>query len=571
MSLSSEQSARALAIGARRTGRWRDALTARWRAMSSMLSALLSVGEEAAVGASERRVVWTFRVGHLLLLLASASLLALVYWEGIDQMSAKWSQEEYSHGFLLPLVAIFFAWQRLGHFRQQSSANSWLGVAMTMLGVFMYVAGELGSLYTVIQYGFVIAVGGMLLSLVGGRAFVVLLPAYLLLFFMIPLPDFLYNQLSEQLQLISSQLGVKVIRLFGISVFLEGNVIDLGDYQLQVAEACNGLRYLFPLMALGYIAAVIFRGALWKKILLLVSTVPITILMNSFRIGVIGVMVHYGGISMAEGFLHDFEGWVIFMACAAILVGEMAILARIGHPRGSLRSAFAIEGPAPLATGHAIRYRPIPRSFWVALLLLSATVAVAQLLPSRQELIPERRDFLFFPRELGGWSGRVEQLDHAIRTTLALDDYLLVSYANGVGDEVNLYAAYYASQRKGASVHSPKSCLPAGGWQLQERSRYPVPVSGGPQPLWVNRVLIQSGVDRRLVYYWFQQRGRLITNEYLLKWLLFWDALIKNRTDGALVRVTTAVPFGEDPASYDELLSSFVDAIYQPLSRHIPE
>ena len=106
---------------------------------------------------------------------------------------------------------------------------------------------------------------------------------------------------------------------------------------------------------------------------------------------------------------------------------------------------------------------------------------------------------------------------------------------------------------------------------MKERSRYAVEVPGQQEPLWVNRVLIQMGEDRRLVYYWFQQRGRLITNEYLLKWLLFWDALIKNRTDGALVRVTTVVPVGEDSASYDAVLSRFVGAVWQMLPDYIPD
>jgi exosortase len=104
----------------------------------------------------------------------------------------------------------------------------------------------------------------------------------LLLGLMIPLPTFLYQGLSAQMQLISSQIGVAIIRLFNISVFLEGNVIDLGNYKLQVAEACNGLRYLFPLMALGFIAAYLFKGALWKRAVIFLSTIPITILMNSF-------------------------------------------------------------------------------------------------------------------------------------------------------------------------------------------------------------------------------------------------------------------------------------------------
>jgi EpsI family protein len=103
------------------------------------------------------------------------------------------------------------------------------------------------------------------------------------------------------------------------------------------------------------------------------------------------------------------------------------------------------------------------------------------------------------------------------------------------GNVVNLYIAYYNSQRKGEAVHSPRSCLPGGGWQMRDfgqRSELPgVPVDG--QPLRVNRTLIELGNQRELVYYWFQQRGRVIDNEFAVKWYLFWDALTRHRTDGA--------------------------------------
>ena len=117
-----------------------------------------------------------------------------------------------------------------------------------------------------------------------------------------------------------------VIRLFDISVYLEGNVIDLGVYQLQVVEACSGLRYLFPLMSFGFLISYIYRGPVWQKVVIFLSTIPITVVMNSFRIGVIGVTVEHFGIAAAEGFLHDFEGWIVFMACLGFLLFEIWIL-----------------------------------------------------------------------------------------------------------------------------------------------------------------------------------------------------------------------------------------------------
>src|SRR5262249_17017045 len=138
---------------------------------------------------------------------------------------------------------------------------------------------------------------------------------------------FIDSQLSWRLQLISSELGGLFIRLFGVPVYLTGNIIDLGTYKLQVAEACSGLRYLYPLLGLGFPAAYLFQAPHWQRALVFLSTIPITIVMNSFRIGMVGVLVDRWGMAMADDVLHFFEGWVIFLACAAILAGEIYLLA----------------------------------------------------------------------------------------------------------------------------------------------------------------------------------------------------------------------------------------------------
>src|SRR5262249_53361207 len=130
------------------------------------------------------------------------------------------------------------------------------------------------------------------------------------LLFAIPLPYFIDAKLTLQLQLISSQLGAFVIRQFGIPVFLEGNVIDLGNYKVLVVEACSGLRYLFPLLSLSFLAAYLFRAAMWQRAIVFLSAIPITVLMNSARIGMIGVTMDRWGPKMADGVLHYFEGWI---------------------------------------------------------------------------------------------------------------------------------------------------------------------------------------------------------------------------------------------------------------------
>jgi EpsI family protein len=262
---------------------------------------------------------------------------------------------------------------------------------------------------------------------------------------------------------------------------------------------------------------------------------------------------------------------MVFMSCIALMLGEIALLNRFGHESGTWRQLFGVEFPAPTPAGAVIRQRGTPKSFIAAGLLLVGFIATSLALPRAAEVFPARSAFAEYPMQLGEWHGRRETIDAAYLDVLKLDDYLLADYADPAGGAVNLYVAYYNSQRKGEAVHSPRSCLPGGGWQLREfdqRTVSTVKIDG--QPLRVNRTLIELGNERELVYYWFQQRGRVVTNEFVVKWYLFWDALTRHRTDGALVRVITTVPPGTNESQADDRLTEFVARITGDLNRFIP-
>jgi len=500
-------------------------------------------------------------------------MLLWLFWDGLTRMWGWWIElPEYSHGMLIPPIALFLIWQQKDRLERIPFIGSWWGVVLVLMGGGMLLVAQLATVYTLVEYAYIVTLFGLVLAFTGIAVFRLLLVPLFVLLFMIPLPQFVLANLSTKLQLLSSQLGVAVMRLFGVSVFLEGNVIDLGGYKLQVAEACSGLRYLFPLMTLGFLMAYFYKGAMWKRIVLFCSSIPITVLMNSFRVGAIGVMVDRWGISMAEGFLHEFQGWMIFMICTGLMLGEIALLNRLGRETGTWRQLFGIEFPTPTPKGATIRNRTIPASFVAASVALAAFIVLMLLLPRPTEIYPRRAAFIDFPSNLGGWTGRRDSLEGIYLDELKLDDYLLANYADGKGPPVNLYIAYYNSQRKGEAVHSPRSCLPGGGWQLREfdqRTLNDIKIHG--RPLRVNRTLIELDDQRELVYYWFQQRGRVITNEFVVKWYLFWDALTRHRTDGALVRLITILPPGGDEANADRRLVEMTNQIAPTLTRYVPD
>jgi exosortase D (VPLPA-CTERM-specific) len=502
-------------------------------------------------------------------LVALVGGLAVLFSDGLSYMAGEWSREEYSHGYLIPIIALFMVWRARRPLTEYDWSGSALGVPVVVAGLALFLLGELSTLYVLIQYAFLLTLTGLCLAQFGWRGMRYLWAPLAYLFFMIPLPNFLYANLSQQLQLISSSLGVAVIRLFDISVFLEGNVIDLGVYQLQVVEACSGLRYLFPLMSFGFLCAYLFKAPLWQRGLVFLSAVPLTVLMNSLRVGIIGVLVEYFGIEQAEGFLHYFEGWVIFMACVALMFTGMWLLARFTGGGRSFNDVFDVDFGEPAQRGVAGQRLASPTIVATAVCVAMALFSLS--ITARAEVVPERRSFTEFPLRIESWRGTPEAIRDRILSILKVTDYLLVNYV-GRADPVpvNLYVAYYDSQRKGASIHSPRSCLPGHDWLISssEVEALKLPQGGS---LNVNRVVIAKENVRQLVYYWFDQRGRSLTNEYAVKWYLLWDALRLNRTDGALVRLTTPVSNGESLAAAEQRLQGLLFAVQPTLGEYLPE
>jgi exosortase D (VPLPA-CTERM-specific) len=500
-------------------------------------------------------------------------MLGFLAYDGLTELVKAWDEkEEYSYGYLIPFIAFFLVWQKKDLLERVAFPGAWWGILIVLLGIVLLLVGTLSTFYHIIQYSVLIIIVGLALSFTGWQGIRILWAPLLILFFMVPLPGFVLAKVSSYLQIISSELGVLMIRAFGISVYLEGNVIDLGTMKLQVVEACSGLRYLFPLMTLAFICAYFYNEKLWKRVVVFLSSIPITIFMNSFRIGAIGVLVEHWGPTMAEGFLHDFEGWVVFMACTAILVLEMWFLNRVGGHRRQLREAFGIDFPAPTPKDIPVQPRSLARPYVSAILLVVAATLITIAMPERSEAIPPRQDFSQFPLKLGEWEARRERLEQVYLDVLKLDDYLLADFVDPNQDVINLYVAYYASQSKGAASHSPSTCLPGGGWEISSLTEHPIEgaLSNG-RPLLVNRAVISKEDNQQLVYYWFKERDRNVTNEYKVRWYIFLDALTRNRSDGALIRVITPVAPGESLSAADHRLAAFTKVASESLGGYLPD
>jgi EpsI family protein len=206
--------------------------------------------------------------------------------------------------------------------------------------------------------------------------------------------------------------------------------------------------------------------------------------------------------------------------------------------------------------------------------LLAASVMVAR--ADRYAAPPPRMTFTAFPMQLGEWQGfQRPPFSDQILAILGLDDYLTRYYVRPDRTTADLYVGYWESQRQGDTMHSPQNCLPGAGWEPVSRRAltFADPRSPGGKPLSVNRLIIEKGLERQLVLYWYQGRGRVIGNEYWSKIYLVWDAAIHNRTDAAIVRIMVRLadrsPAAESAAEQAAL--SFVNELMPPLGKYLPD
>jgi len=207
----------------------------------------------------------------------------------------------------------------------------------------------------------------------------------------------------------------------------------------------------------------------------------------------------------------------------------------------------------------------------LSLTLLAAAAVISY--ASRPEIIPVRQSLSGLPMQIEGWEGRQSpDMDPKIRAVLGVDDYVDRVYYNRDLFAVGLYIGYYQSQREGDTIHSPLNCLPGAGWNPANNSHISIPIND-KKAIEINRIVIQKGIEKQVVLYWYQSHGRVIASEYWGKIYTVLDALRTSRTDAALVRVICPVPgtSSEAETTAEKFAIDFTKSLFPLLNQYLPE
>ncbi len=243
-----------------------------------------------------------------------ALLIGLVYSEILAGLLRDWwFDDNYSHGFLVPVFAVWVLWQRRKRIAALPPKPSWFGLFVIAAALAMLIAGVLGAELFLSRSSFLFLLAGLVIYFLGWQHLRAMLFPWGFLFLMIPIPTIIYNQFTFPLQTLASRLAAWLLGLVGVPVLREGNVIRLPAMTLEVAEACSGIRSLISLGTLAIIYGYFFEPRIRRRLLLVLAAVPVAVVANGLRIMGTGLLGEYWSPDKAQGFFHSFSGWVIFI------------------------------------------------------------------------------------------------------------------------------------------------------------------------------------------------------------------------------------------------------------------
>ncbi|HEX8027056.1 MAG TPA: exosortase A [Vicinamibacterales bacterium] len=259
--------------------------------------------------------------------------MAVVYWDVLRELVHAWyTDDNYSHGFFIVPLALYFAWERRAMFDSKPIKPSFFGLVVVAGSLFLLIAGTLGAELFLTRIAVIGTLTGAILFIFGWQRLYVLFFPLAFLLLMVPLPAIIFNKIAFPLQLLASNVGEYTINSLDIPILREGNVLILANAKLEVAEACSGIRSLVSLFTLGLVFGYFVDQRAWVRGVIALSSVPVAILANGLRVASAGVAAHNFGPAGAEGLFHEFSGWVVFVIAFLMMMVIQRLLQKFLPP-----------------------------------------------------------------------------------------------------------------------------------------------------------------------------------------------------------------------------------------------
>jgi exosortase D (VPLPA-CTERM-specific) len=491
-------------------------------------------------------------------------LIAWLYASILARLFLQWINDpNFSHGIFVPLFALFVLWQDRKKLAAIAVVPSWSGLPLVLLSLLVLILGVLGAELFFSRVSLLILMAGLIILFQGWTFFRAVLFPWAFLILMIPIPNLIISRVTFPLQLLAAKLSTALLELVMV-VHREGNWIKLARGQLDVAEACSGIRSLLSLVTLAIIYGYLMETRRWVRVVLALSAVPIAVGANSVRVFVTGLLVERGYQEEAEGIPHAMMALLVFAVALIMLFALHRVISLIWKA-----SPAAPQNGAHLERWRVgdVRMRAGSFRFGLVAVPMLAT-AIGLQAHASPPLVPHVGSL---PLQIDGWTGIDIPIDQSTLGILGPGEYLLRDYDNASQPEssIDLYIPFFPTQKAGDTIHSPANCLPGAGWiPISREVIRLVRPDGSSIP--VNRYVVSKTGERQLVLYWFQAHGRVVASEWWAKYYLIRDSIRLNRSDGGMVRLMTPMLEGESADAAQARMMKLGSQLLPLIDNYIP-
>jgi EpsI family protein len=489
------------------------------------------------------------------------------YIKGISQLVSFWRNSYvYSYGFLIPFISLYLVWlnrKKLNFI--QPVPNCLLGLSLILGGLSLYILGNRSGVFVIESLSIIFTISGVVLSIFGKRVFLVLLFPIAYLLFMIPIWDYLTEKLQFPFQVFTAYSASQLLNLVGLPVFRDSVFLELPNITLEVATVCSGINNLIAVLAIALPLAYISLKSWPRRIILVSGGIVIAALSNGLRVAIMGFLAYYGISATLHGPGHILQAmFVSFVGFIVLFIGAWLLSDRHAEPAissdpgkdSSHNTAFTDDS---ISKSH----NPVSSHlmYTTSAILLLTGIYVNFFTPSP---VPLKSGLNLFPYKIGQYKGEDAQVDHKISEMINSEISMERTYSTVSGRQMDLYIGYLESQGQGKELVNYKS---AGFHDGASREKITTNTNTTVE---INKVLRQKNGTEKVLYFWYDLNGAVIADRNHAKVRTALDSIIRRRSNGAFIMVSTALDKSEENPKVFKESEDFIRLLIPVLHEYLP-
>lgn len=492
------------------------------------------------------------------------------YYDAISALIKVWfSRDDYSHGFLIPFIAIYFVWVEREKLKTiPIKPHIWGGLILILVANLMFLLGSLGGIVVLQETAILIIIFGFVLMFLGVNYIISLIFPLSYLIFMIPSAiDVVVDRIHWPFQLFSATSSAVLINLLNIPVFHEAQFLNFPNITLEVAKECSGVKYLISIIALAVPLSYFTQKYLWRRLSIVLVAISIGILANVVRVTLIGIWTYNGGevhgpSHVLQGLFVSVVGYIFLFIGVWFLKMPAVIKFNVNHEGNGKKGEQNIIDNI---YSNSLKLKQFNKAWIVTLFLLLIVVGHVYLYKTKPVSLKSPIEGL--PVLVGSWSGNISntQKDVFPFRVKGADHEIIRNYSKSSENEVLLYVAYFETQKQ------DKELIHDNLYRLYNESKeMQVFINNLHESVSVNRALINKNKSEWLVYYWYDIHGHVVANRYKAKCITAFDGLFYGKTNGAIVMVVKKLQSYDEFEHHFDEEKEFISKIIPILGNYIP-